>query len=179
MSNTDRRILVVGGTGMLMPLCASLPPNELILAARFVSHSGAMDRLFAEVMCVPLDYTDGTSQSKFLEQFTSWTGLKVCVLWVHSNAWGFSKRVIEAASRCPEPPLIVHVFGSNHRPNDLALWSRERNTRFTAIQLGSVQTSTGTRWLTYQEISRKVAAALSNEYPNLYNLSSKPPHLGT
>jgi hypothetical protein len=177
ISNTNnRRVLVVGGTGMLMPLCNALPSNELILAARFISHSDTTARLSAEVMRVPLDYTNDESQFKFLRQIKTCHGLKFCILWVHSKAWGFSKRMIETVSRFPEPPVVVHVFGSSNRSNDLAGWSSANNTEFIPVQLGSVKTLVGFRWLTHQEISEQVIKAIRDNYPNfqlLKNISTK------
>ena len=130
-----------------------------------------MDKLSDEVICVPLDYTDDRSQSRFLEQLASWSDLKLCILWIHSNAWEFSKRIIEAVSHFPEPPPVIHIVGSSNRPHDRALCSGGYKMRFTAVQLGSVQTATGARWLTHKESSRKVASTLSKEYPNLYVLT--------
>ncbi|WP_345117355.1 hypothetical protein [Bartonella jaculi] len=37
-NNEQYRYFVVGDTGMLAPLCQSLKPQEVIIAARFLSH---------------------------------------------------------------------------------------------------------------------------------------------
>ncbi|MGF7156944.1 hypothetical protein [Bartonella heixiaziensis] len=50
------RYLVVGGTGMLAPLCQSLKPQEVVIAARFLSHRDQLEVLQKNYMCVPLDY---------------------------------------------------------------------------------------------------------------------------
>lgn len=163
----NRSVLVIGGTGMLMPLCRSLPAKQLILAARFISHSDLIANLSGEVRCIPLDYTDKTSQSRFLEQLANWTSINLCVLWIHSDATDFSKRIIQIVSRFPNHPTIVHVFGSNTRPDDLARYAKKYKISFIPVQLGRVQTSNGTRWLTHEEISQQVATAIVGNYPDL------------
>lgn len=154
------RYLVVGGTGMLFPFCQSLPPENLIIAARFVSNENNLSLLSDEVKKVPLDYKNPSSRKQFLHYLPELKGLRFCVLWVHSYAHDFSCQVIEKLSAFDHPVRVVHVFGSKNDKQPLVACADKYQVDFMALELGSVRTKTGWRWLTHDEISEKVAATL-------------------
>ncbi|MEG9884897.1 MAG: hypothetical protein V6Z86_09920 [Hyphomicrobiales bacterium] len=64
---TVRRILVVGGTGMLATLCRALPPRQLIVAARFVSNAAEVAALSPQGPRIPLNYRSERSAGEFLK----------------------------------------------------------------------------------------------------------------
>ncbi len=149
--------LIVGGTGMLMPLCQSLPPQNLMVAARFVSNKIAVSALDKRVKKVSLDYDNEQSQADFLQQLSQWQGLKYCVLWVHSHAHDFSCRILETLSTFDAPPKVIHVLGSQADDKKLTHCAQKYDINFTSVKLGRVATSNGWRWLTHKEISEKVS----------------------
>ena len=164
----QRRILVVGGTGMLSPLCQALPPDQLIVAARFQSNTAKVALLPKDVLRVPLDYTHDSSIAAFMSRLADWHNIACCVLWVHSPAHGFSRALIETLSQREVPPQVVHLFGSNVLPEALIQWAKQYHVPFTAVQLGHVDLPGGWRWLTDSEISQQTARALVDTYPNLH-----------
>lgn len=165
--STGRRLLVVGGTGMLHPLCQAIPPKELIVAARFASNRGNLAMLPEDVLRVPLDYESESSVASFVTQLAGWQDLDACVLWVHSPAHGFSRTVIKSLSDRQNPPRVIHLFGSGTRSDQLTDWAAQNQVPFTAVQLGKVETATGWRWMTQTEISAQTARALAEFYPAL------------
>lgn len=164
---TVRRILVVGGTGMLAPLCRALPPQQLAVAARFVSNAAEVAALSPQVLRIPLNYRSERSAGEFLKQLVGWGHLACCILWVHSRAHRFSRTLIETVSRRTHPPHVVHVFGQGTPSDALTDWASQCSVPFSAIRLGSVATATGWRWLTHAEISQQTASALTDTFPDL------------
>ncbi|WP_330168144.1 short-chain dehydrogenase [Bartonella grahamii] len=156
------RYLVVGGTGMLAPLCQSLEPKEVIIAARFLSNKVQFEALQKQHMCVPLDYDCAASKAQFLEAVSQWRDLKYCILWIHSPAHAFSCALIERLALLPTPPCILHIFGSDIHDQMITDCARKNKVDFIPIQLGQKTTSKGSRWLTHQEISQQILDAIKN-----------------
>jgi len=166
-SASQRRFLVVGGTGMLAPLCQALPPQELIIAARFVSHQSQLVAFSSAVQRVQLDYHSVPSANGFLQKLALWPNVQSCVLWVHSPAQSFSQAVIQAFAQRRKPPHIIEVLGSQSTPTDLRRIAKFNPIRRTTVRLGRHQEPTGWRWLTHREISAKVAVPLMKDHPKL------------
>ncbi|WP_139412383.1 short-chain dehydrogenase [Bartonella mastomydis] len=156
------RYLVVGGTGMLAPFCQSLKPKEAIIAARFLSPKVQFEAFQKQQLCIRLDYDCATSRTQFLEAVKQWHGLKYCILWIHSSAFAFSCALIEQLALLPNPPCILHVFGSNAYDQMLTECARKNKIDFISIQLGPKTTSKGLRWLTHKEISQQILDAIKN-----------------
>ncbi|CAK02261.1 short-chain dehydrogenase [Bartonella tribocorum] len=154
--NPHYRYLIVGGTGMLAPLCQSLEPKEVIIAARFLSHKVQFEALQKQHMCIPLDYDCATSRTQFLEAVSQWRDLKYCILWLHSPAHAFSCALIEQLALLPHPPCILHIFGSNIHDQMIIECARKNKIDFIPIHLGQQTTSKGLRWLTHKEISQQI-----------------------
>lgn len=155
-----RRVLIVGGTGMLAPFCRMFDPNEVVLAARFTGNVDAVARLSKRILRVVVDYRSATSRETFLARMAEWPDLTLCVLWVHSPSHDFSQAVIAQLARRPAPPLTVHVFGSGRSPGPVFAAAHQVGAFFIPVQLGHADTPSGPRWLTHDEISRQVAEAI-------------------
>lgn len=164
---SQRRFLVVGGTGMLAPLCQALPPKELVIAARFVSHHSQLLTFSNAVQRVELDYHSVPSANQFLQNLALWPNMQSCILWVHSPAQSFCQAVIQAFAQRRKPPHIIEVLGSQSTPTDLSHISKFNPIRRTTVRLGRHQEPTGWRWLTHREISAKVALPLMKDHPML------------
>lgn len=154
--SSKKQYLVVGGTGMLAPLCQSLPPSQLIIAARFVSNQSQVQALKDDVMTVTLDYQDDTSKVAFLDNLSHWHHLKYCILWIHSNAHEFSHQIIRAVSKLDTPPQVIHIFGTNIDDSQLLQYAKSLGVSYSSVKLGHVDTASGWRWLTHDEISQQV-----------------------
>ncbi|WP_375677013.1 short-chain dehydrogenase [Bartonella sp. AP88XZML] len=163
------RYLVVGGTGMLAPLCQSLEPKEVIIAARFLSHKVQLEALQKQHMCVPLNYDCAASKAQFLEAVKQWHNLKYCILWIHSPAHAFSCALIEQLALLPKPPCILHIFGSNTHDQMILECARKNKVDFIPIQLGQKTMTKGSRRLPQQEISQQVLDAIKT-HMNKQNL---------
>ncbi|WP_375675270.1 MULTISPECIES: short-chain dehydrogenase [unclassified Bartonella] len=163
------RYLVVGGTGMLAPLYQSLKPQEVIIAARFLSHKVQLEALHNKQLCVSLDYDCAASKAQFLEAVKQWHDLKYCILWIHSPAYAFSCALIEQLALLPKPPCILHIFGSNTHDQMILECAHKNKVDFIPIQLGQKTTPKGLRWLTHKEISQQVLDAIKN-HMNKQNL---------
>ncbi|PIT68134.1 short-chain dehydrogenase [Bartonella tribocorum] len=159
---TQYRYLIVGGTGMLAPLCQSLKPKEVIIAAHFLSHKVQLEAFQKQHLCVPLDYDCAASRTQFLEAVKQWHGLKYCVLWIHSPAHAFSCALIEQLALLPTPPCILHILGSNIHDQIITECAHKNKVDFIPIHLGHKKTSKGLRWLTHQEISQQILDTIQN-----------------
>ncbi len=169
MSNiSNRDHLIIGATGMLAPLCRSISADRLIVSARFISNQQQVAKLSADVMQIPLDYTDKQSQLEFLSQLSEWQQLKYCILWIHSYAHEFSFQMIETLAKFDNGVKIIHLFGStadDSRLVDYAIkCARKYAVDFYPVRLGTKQTMTGQRWLTHKEISEEVSEVLGKLY---------------
>ena len=166
-SASQRRFLVVGGTGMLAPLCQALPAKELIIAARFVSHQSQILAFSSAVQRVQLDYHSVPSANRVLQNLALWPNVQSCILRVHSPAQSFSQAVIQAFAQRRKPPHIIEVLGSQATPTDLSRIAKLNPIRRTTVRLGRHQEPTGWRWLTHREISATVAVPLMKDHPAL------------
>ncbi len=169
MTNISNRAhLIIGATGMLAPLCHSIPSDRLIVSARFISNQQQVAKLSADVMQVPLDYSDKQSQLAFLSQLSEWQQLKYCILWVHSYAHEFSCQVIETLAKFDNEVKIIHLFGSTADDSRLVDYARKCAQKYAVdfypVRLGTKQTMTGQRWLTHEEISEEVGKVLWKLY---------------
>ena len=145
---------------MLAPFCRTLPGEEVIVAARFRSNKERVRSLDLRIERVSLDYLDEASGTAFLDRLRDWHKLTHCVLWVHSVGHGFSQRLIKALANRRDPPLIVHLFGSNADSDRLIETALAAKVPFSPVRLGHVNTPTGWRWMTDDEISTLTAKAL-------------------
>ena len=171
-SDGMNQFLVVGGTGMLAPLCQAAQAYQPIVAARFISNWGQVGQLPETTLRIALDYTDKQSVAAFLASFNGWHNLSCCVLWVHSHAHDFSAELIQAASQRKQPPAIIHLFGSGTDTQVLEQHAAAAQVPFLAVQLHAVDTSSGKRWMTHSEISRLAAQAINVLCPDM-NLTVK------
>lgn len=166
-SNGMNQFLVVGGTGMLAPLCQAAQAYQPIVAARFISNQGQVEQLPKTTLRIALDYTNEQSIAAFLASFNTWHNLSCCVLWVHSHAHDFSVELIQAASQRKQPPAIIHLFGSGTDTDLLEQHAAAAQVPFSAVQLHAVDTSAGRRWMTHREISSLAAQAINGLRPDM------------
>ena len=163
----DRKILIVGGTGMLAPLCDALPPEELIVAARLRNNLDKIAEFNPTVFLQELDYQAEKSIEEFMISFLKWEHLKYCILWVHSPWHEFCRLLMKAAQERDNPPAFITVFGMESSPDALKDYADSLDIQFSSVRLGRVQTVYGDRWMTHHEISAETAKYLENDYPNL------------
>ncbi|WP_370930861.1 short-chain dehydrogenase [Bartonella sp. DGB1] len=159
-NTSNYRYLVVGGTGMLVPLCEALGLDKVIIASRFLSNKSEIERLCMKAKCVYLDYYCETSRLQFVKDLGQWTDLEYFILWVHSSAHAFSCQLIDQISTWTRPPHIIHIFGSKAESVMIAEHARVNNISYTEVRLRRKILTSGWRWLTHQEISQQVLEAL-------------------
>lgn len=168
--------LVIGGTGMLRGVSEHLARqvDTLTVVAR---RSSRLDALASglEPACtfVPLalDYRDTDALSAALRDVQSIHGpIETAVCWIHSVAPDAPRAVAEAVgSERHAPVRYVHVVGSAaadpHAASDAprAELGAMQGVVYQQVILGFVLASGGARWLTNEEISAGVIAALGGD----------------
>jgi len=161
----SEKILIIGGTGMLTPLCNAIAPHNLILAARFKSNLNFVNKVDDATRMIPLDYMNNESQKSFFREIDSFTDIAACVLWVHSKGHSFSQSLINYFARRQDSPKIIHVFGSAANRSSISDFSIPLSILFDTVALGSVRDGLSTRWMNHLEISEMVADSLRDIIP--------------
>lgn len=144
-------VLVVGGTGMLTGLTEALAGRGHAVTVIARRHAA----LPAGAVQLALDYRDDETLGAGLSRAARERGpIDLAVAWIHTNAPAAPATV--AAAVAPGGRLF-QVFGTRVWPLDRA----PAHVSYHQVLLGSV----GGRWLTNDEISSGVLAALDADQP--------------
>jgi NAD(P)-dependent dehydrogenase (short-subunit alcohol dehydrogenase family) len=162
-----RHGLIVGGSGMLAGLCQLLAADgwELSIVGRDetkLARATAPPRLHP----VAVDYQDLAAFNAALAGAAAARGpFVLAVCWIRS--WAPDSLRAAAAAVAPGARL-VHVIGSQRSDESaaaIAELERREDLVYQQVQLGAVIDNCGQRWLTNDEISNGIYAALHAEQP--------------
>jgi NAD(P)-dependent dehydrogenase (short-subunit alcohol dehydrogenase family) len=155
--------LVVGGSGMLAGLCRALAADGWLVTVvgrdigKLAEATADNDRL------VPLsvDYEELDAFAAALEAAVAARGpIMLAVCWIRS--WAPEALTATASFVAPDGRLF-HVWGTQVGDDSAAAidaLERSEQLRYRQVQLGAVVDGANRRWLTNDEISRGVYAAV-------------------
>ncbi len=157
-----RTTVVLGGTGMLWPLCLRLDAGGDEVHA--VGHQPRPLTPEPSVICHAADWNDRSSYVALLEQLAALTPANV-VAWLHSD----SAIQHEEALAILKPKVYIEVVGSaTIHQGDAGLLEPPMSSTCSCRQrviLGEHRGPAGRRWLTHSEISDGVFEALQQGGP--------------
>jgi hypothetical protein len=168
-------VLVVGGTGMLRPVSMELARrgHATTVIAR---SSKPLERMAAEsgglVHPLALDYRELETLETELRRVIHERGaLMLVVAWIHASAPAAPLTIAHVAAHDGASLRYIHVLGS--AADDPSVPDPQRRQAFEAIGrveyeeaiLGFVREGDGSRWLTDEEISAGVLAAIDAPAP--------------
>jgi len=154
--------LVVGGSGMLAGLCRTLcgQADRVSVLARNERRIRAVAPGIEPIAC---DYNDGTALAEILMQIEP---PDLVVAWIHGRAPGARRALAQSVAA---EGRFVQVLGSAHgdpsHPERLAEMAHAADglpIDYSAIVLGFVMEGGRSRWLSNDEISNGVFAALES-----------------
>lgn len=165
---TERDILVVGGSGMLRPAVHDLldeGARVVVVARRPERAASGTDR---DGLLVPVT-ADWAEPRQLAERVVKARGdqpFAEAILWVHSP-YGDGLHP-ELGSLLTDDAVVVHLWGSAGRdpregPEVPDAYVQPR--RYRRVVLGFADGSSGTRWLTDDEISGGAVHALTDPAP--------------
>jgi len=167
--NRVRHALVVGGSGMLAGFCKKLLDRceSVSVLARNEARLAAIAPRIHPLVC---DYTDAAAVEAALAADGSAHGAPdLVVAWIHGRAPELRRRLAEATAPTGR---FVQVLGSAHgdpaRPDRLEAMRAAAEglpIAYQAIVLGFVVAGGRSRWLTNDEISQGVFAAVEGAAP--------------
>ncbi|PZN13228.1 MAG: short-chain dehydrogenase [Bacillota bacterium] len=170
--------LVVGGTGMLRGASLGLAARGYIVSvvARGRSRLDALVRDAAgragSIHPVAVDYRDTGALANALADARSRFGpIELAVVWVHSVAPAAPLAVARLVGTPEHPGRFFHVLGSatadpsRPDPRRRATFASFPNIRYREVILGFVVDGRRSRWLTHEEISAGVLAAVDADRP--------------
>jgi NAD(P)-dependent dehydrogenase (short-subunit alcohol dehydrogenase family) len=166
--------LVVGGTGMLCDAAVELARSTEFLTsiARTEASLRALDARISKERCrhawIALDYRDTAMLRTAVRDAVARHGpIEVLLAWVHEEqAPNAVLALAEEALRDANDLHLFHVLGNAAADPSRSLAERRRpfealpGLRYHQIILGFVQLADGSRWLTNDEISAGVIAAI-------------------
>jgi len=160
-----KQALVIGGSGMLEGATLQLAERY----ARVYVVGRDADKLYRlttrnpVVHPVALDYKDDGSFSEALETMLSGGKIDLVVAWIHSDAPRALQILIEKLESRNNRCVLLHVLGSRADLNHLAeQYGKFDSADYRQVQLGFIVDDSGSRWLTNEEISNGVVAAIDS-----------------
>jgi hypothetical protein len=166
--------LVVGGTGMLAPVSMELARRGYSTTV-IARSSGPLGEMAAasggRIFPLQVDYHDAKTLEAGLRRAIDARGsLSLVIAWIHGSATQAPTAVARIAAE-GGPVRYLHVLGS--AADDPSLPDQQRRTEFEAIHgvtyeeviLGFIRAHGVSRWLTDDEISDGVLAAIDDPAP--------------
>lgn len=159
------RVLIVGGSGMLAGLARHLceRAERVSILARNEKRIRAVSEAVDPIVC---DYNDGVALAEALSLIEA---PDLVVAWIHGRA-PQARRAF--AERLVAEGRFVQVLGSAHgdpsHPERLAEMAKAADALpidYQAVLLGFVVENGASRWLSNEEISQGVLAAIESEKP--------------
>jgi len=163
--NAIGHALVVGGSGMLAGLCRSLhgPAERVSVMAR---NERRIRAIAPRIEPVPCDYNDGMALAETLALLEP---PDLVIAWIHGRAPTARRALAECVAA---EGRFVQVLGSAHgdpsHPERLAEMAEAAHglpIDYQAVVLGFVVTAGRSRWLSHDEVSNGVFAALQSGAP--------------
>jgi len=160
--NRLRHALVVGGSGMLAGLCRSLCAH----AGRVSVMARNTRRILAigpQIEAIACDYNDGPALAEMLAPLEP---PDLVIAWIHGRAPAARRALAECVAA---EGRLVQVLGSAHgdpsHPERLAEMAKAADglpIDYAAVVLGFAVDAGRSRWLTNDEISNGVFAAIES-----------------
>jgi hypothetical protein len=170
----ERHTLIIGGTGMLRQASIHLASRSqrLTSVARTRRSLAALDAALPAGSgrhdMLALDWSAPDNFLDEIERHLTQTGPPDLVLaWIHQDH--LALRLADRLSQSGHPLRFYHVIGSSGpNPSEIAHGLLARieqapHLYYHQVILGAVKTGWGTRWLTNEEISAGVLAAIETE----------------
>lgn len=170
--------LVVGGTGMLRGLTLSLAGQGYTVSVvarnvhRLQSLAETAGQYSGRINPLSLDYRHGGQlRTELAEAIEQHGPLVLAVCWIHSTAPDALQQIGEVIALSSVPCRLFHVRGSAAAnpaagAGQLPEWLADYpNIQYRQVILGFVVEPGGSRWLTHQEISAGVMAAVRRDAP--------------
>lgn len=170
--------LVVGGTGMLRGLTLALAGRGLVVSViarnrdRLHALAAAADSLTGAINPIPLDYRDGEElRSALRRALAAYGPVGLAVCWIHSTAPEAVGQIARVIGSRGARSRLFHVRGSAaanpaEKAQRLPEWLAHcPNVQYRQVILGFVVEGARSRWLTHQEISDGVLAAVDADAP--------------
>ena len=170
--------LVVGGTGMLRCVSLELAARGHVVSvvARRQSRLAALVRAAAglkgTIYPIALDYRDtGALETALADARSRFGPFELAVAWIHSTAPAAPLAVARLVGSPERPGCFFHVLGrgaadpSRPDPERRAMFASLPNIRYREVILGFVLEGRRSRWLTHEEISAGVLAAVDADRP--------------
>jgi uncharacterized protein YbjT (DUF2867 family) len=160
-----KRVLVVGGTGMLGGMCEALAARAV--GVTVVSRGRQRPAWLAHrsIKTIHLDYTDTSKLRDMLAEQVGAHGIfDAAVCWIHSTAPEASEVVARAVAPCRYVRVMGSAGADPSRPNDVGrqIFGSIEGLRYQEVILGFEVEGTRSRWLTDTEISAGVLGALNS-----------------
>ena len=168
----SKRILIVGGTGMLatVALFFAKAGDAVFVVARSGDALNDLVRraldLDGSINPIPVDYRQTEILAERLFDAQSHAGGFDCVItWVHSTAPEANHAIRRVVANSVERPVpYFRILGSNHASELEHCESMEKIMDRT-IRLGYAVNDAGPRWLRWGEISSGVIRAVESDSP--------------
>lgn len=157
MSNRNTGILTIGMTGMLAGATRTLADQGPVwVVARHASQ-------FCQACQHPnLTPIDGDYNDPRLTDRIPVSGIHTIIAWIHGSDWSFLERAVE---RC-QARRVLHICGSSSAdPSTPIQRPNLGHADYYRVILGFVIENNRSRWLTHEEISSGVLAAVRNDAP--------------
>ena len=169
MSDAGGHALVVGGSGMLAGLCRALAAEgrHVTVVGRDPARLRRVAARDRHIHPLSADYERISSFSAALSVAACVRGpIELAVCWIRSWA---PESLLAAASAVAPGGRLFHVLGSSRSEASapaMAELERRADLRYRRILLGAVVEAGGRRWLTDEEISGGVHAAILADRPH-------------
>jgi len=167
--------LIIGGTGMLAPVCYELAKRGYMLSVLARGREGLIslkERFGANSLSfnpIHVDYRDSTRMRALIETAVVTYGpVELCVSWIHSTAPAATCIVAESVDTGPDICRYYDLRPSWTGAPDAAPWPREMEIApmefvdYCGITLGFVIEEAGSRWLRNEDIATGVLAAIDS-----------------
>lgn len=182
--------LVVGGTGMLRGVSLGLAERgygvSVVARRRFRLEdlAKAAAALPGRIHPLPLDYRDTEALVAALRDACSSLGpIELAVVWIHGDAPHAPLAVARWVGGPARPGRYFRILGSaaadpsHPDPARMAMFEALGNIRYREVILGFVVEGHTSRWLTHEEISAGVLAAVDSDQPRFIVGTVRPWHL--
>ena len=158
-----QHVLIVGGSGMLAGLARKLVDwsEQISVMARNERRIRAIAENIVPVVC---DYNDGAALSEALSLISA---PDLVIAWIHGRAPNARRALAECVAA---DGRFIHILGSAHgdpgHPERLGEMEKAVDglpIDYQAVVLGFVRQTGASRWLSNDEISAGVFAAIETE----------------
>lgn len=177
VSDPGGHALVVGGSGMLAGLCRALAADgwQVTIVGRDLAKLRWAASRDPRIHPLSADYEQVSAFVTALNAAAAARGpIELAVCWIRSWA---PQSLLAAASAVAPAGRIFHLLGSQRSDASapaIAELKRRGDLRYRHVHLGTVVDGGGHRWLTNEEISAGVHAAILADQPN-YLVGTGPP----